>query len=59
MNNIQIRAFVSALKKQKNERNNKTSEQLRYDDIQRTDFRKSPNGNRSSVYRTISKWIWG
>jgi hypothetical protein len=56
MNFYLIQSFV---KKQKDERKNKTKEQLRRDNVSRVEISKPYIGWKKTMYSTISKWIWG
>ena len=54
MNHYLTQAFA---KKLKDERNNKTHQQLRHDSVQRAELPTSSNGNRKTMYSSISKWL--
>ncbi len=56
MNYYLIQSFV---KKQKDERKNKTNEQLRHDSVRGVEFPNTPNGDRKTMYSTIFKWLRG
>ena len=59
MNNFLIRAFAQSLKQQKNANKDKTGKQRKPDNVQRIDISTPPNGDRKSVYSTVSKWLRG
>ena len=56
MNFYLIQSFV---KKQKDERKNKTNEQLRRDNVLRVEIPTPYTGRKKTMYSTISKWLRG
>jgi hypothetical protein len=54
MNHYLTHAFV---KKLKDENNRKANEQLRHGSVQRTELPTTPDGDRKSMYSSVSKWL--